>query len=315
MPLRKYTKELCTEVDYALTRAIGDYKLKIHSLKSRVKSSSSFRQKLLLKTYANPMSEMHDIVGVRIVCLFRDDVNKVDEIIRKTFDVVKHDDKEHTSLPEMWKYISVHYDCKFGPEYHGTRYDRIKDLIFEIQVRTILQDAWATVEHYLGYKGEHSIPYELKRDFSALVGLFHVADKTFQQIYNVSQELDGLADSEVKKTPVDLHSSGGLSAESELVINRSTVKALLRQLYEDRAKDRALYPESEYSLFVEELAAVGITQVSELQRLLLEGKEDAERAEAADLPKAGYFIDVGFARLTMDILMPEFRETRKRLRV
>ena len=122
-------KELCMEVDYALTRAIGDYKLKIHSLKSRVKSSSSFRQKLLLKTYANPMSEMHDIVGVRIVCLFRDDVNKVDEIIRKTFDVVKHDDKEHTSLPEMWKYISVHYDCKFGPEYHGARYDRIKDLI------------------------------------------------------------------------------------------------------------------------------------------------------------------------------------------
>ena len=51
---------------------------------------------------------------------------------------------------------------------------------FEIQCRTILQNAWASVSHRLAYKGEASIPEALRKDFHALAGLFYVADKHFE---------------------------------------------------------------------------------------------------------------------------------------
>jgi len=57
--------------------------------------------------------------------------------------------------------------------------EEIKKIPFEIQVRTIAQDAWAAISHYLDYKKKSVIPDQLKRDFHALSGLFYVADTHF----------------------------------------------------------------------------------------------------------------------------------------
>ncbi|MBI4489516.1 MAG: hypothetical protein HY694_10565 [Deltaproteobacteria bacterium] len=53
---------------------------------------------------------------------------------------------------------------------------------FEIQIRTIAQDAWASISHYLDYKKESDIPAQLRRDFYALSGLFYVADRHFAML-------------------------------------------------------------------------------------------------------------------------------------
>ncbi len=57
-------------------------------------------------------------------------------------------------------------------DYKGPRYDTIVGMPFEIQVRTILMDAWANVSHYLAYKSDIDVPINLQRDFYALGGLF-----------------------------------------------------------------------------------------------------------------------------------------------
>ena len=60
--------------------------------------------------------------------------------------------------------------------------DNNKKFLFEIQIRTITQDAWASISHYLDYKNEISIADELKKDFYALSGLFYIADTQFNKI-------------------------------------------------------------------------------------------------------------------------------------
>jgi len=303
------------EVKFALDKALDDKGIKVHSTSSRVKSLESFREKILRKDYADPMTDIHDIVGARVVCLFLDDVQRVEDIIRKNFKVIRYENKERDLPPEMWQYVSVHFDCMFGPTYRGQRYDWIKDQIFEVQLRTILQDAWANVEHYLAYKGTNSIPNELKRDFSALAGLFHVADKGFQQIFNASKEQDKLAGKKVKDLTNRVSGQGKLPVGADVVLDRSTLKAFLEQLYPDRRRAEDV----DYSELVEELVGVGITTLSALQDALQEGKAAGEQDELRHPPmdietlKPGVrYRDVGMVRNTLELLMPHFRELRRR---
>ena len=66
--------------------------------------------------------------------------------------------------------------------YFGARYDEIKSLKCEIQVRTVLQDAWAISSEYLIYKNESSIPFRLKRDLNNASSLLEIAQGIFDTI-------------------------------------------------------------------------------------------------------------------------------------
>ena len=77
--------------------------------------------------------------------------------------------------------MSDHYIVKIPKKCSGARYDSIKSLKCEIQVRTISMHAWGTVSHHLDYKQDVDIPSNLKKDFYALSGIFYVADSLFEQ--------------------------------------------------------------------------------------------------------------------------------------
>jgi putative GTP pyrophosphokinase len=306
-------KKLLGEVDSALTEAIAAQGLKIHHYSSRIKERDSFREKVGRKRYGDPFRDMHDLVGARVVCLFLEDLAKIDKIIRRTFEVMRHEDKTNDSATEVFGYRAIHYDCQILPSQRGRYYEPIKSIIFEIQVRTILQDAWASVEHYLGYKGNNSVPNESKRDFGALVGLFHLADKTFQQIKRASAKLDIDAEATVKEATAKQNAEGAAFATVDVGINRSTVKALLRQLF----PDRRVSDDATYSDFVEELTSADVVGINKLKNLLLVGKVPAEESEAKDPPPSidgepAQFTDVGLGRMAMDCALPGFNEVRFR---
>jgi len=75
----------------------------------------------------------------------------------------------------------MHACISLPNHFRGSRYDPIKSLKCEIQVRTASMHAWATVSHHLDYKQEADIPSELKDDFYALSGVFYIADSLFEQ--------------------------------------------------------------------------------------------------------------------------------------
>lgn len=167
---------------FILSQAISRCGLKIHSLPSRIKSFDSFNDKMKRKKIKNPFEEIHDIIGLRIICLFLDDIQGLSDIIKKAFDVIKEDNILKDAEPHFFGYLGRQFKVKFKDKGSIPDYHKVKDVTFEIQVRTIAQDAWASISHHLDYKHEYGIPNRLERDFYALNGLFYVADTHFEML-------------------------------------------------------------------------------------------------------------------------------------
>lgn len=81
--------------------------------------------------------------------------------------------------PDNFGYMAFHLTAKLKDSQVDHTLDEVKSVPFEVQIRTIAQDAWASISHYLDYKKESEIPARLRRDFHALSGLFYVADVHF----------------------------------------------------------------------------------------------------------------------------------------
>ena len=328
--MRSLFEQLEVAVVYDLKQVLRERELdtQIHGkdvVSSRIKDPESFRKKIANKRYADPLSRTRDLLGIRIVCLYPSVLEDIDKVIRETFTVVHHEDKGKGSEPELWSYSSVHYDCKIPDSWNGKRYDNVKDLVFEIQVRTILQDAWATVEHQLGYNNdEKQIPDELKREFSALAGLFHVADQRFQFIadkmrvraqdvatrlaaqYRLAIEHARHGDVATEEALAVAHKIKELESRSDAILNRGTVKALLHGIYNGR--DRARNPD--YSLLVQDLESADIDSLGAVGRLLLAGDSAAREKEG----ERTRLSDVAFARMALSAASPKFQSRRQRRR-
>ncbi|MEK7290846.1 MAG: hypothetical protein AAB013_02925 [Planctomycetota bacterium] len=171
-------KQLIKTVKFCISQEIQNHKIKYHSLIYRIKPFDSFVEKIRRKDAKEPFQEIMDVVGLRIVCLFHSNVKDIGTIVEKNFEVIEKDDKIDDVDVNIFGYMSLHYKAKLKDV--SSDYKDIKGIPFEIQIRTIAQDAWASISHYLDYKNESAIPIHLKRDFHALSGLFYVADTHFE---------------------------------------------------------------------------------------------------------------------------------------
>lgn len=173
-------KKLAELVEYELSKSIKS--IKTHTISFRIKELSSLLDKVRRKNIEKPFEQIHDIIGFRVVCLFLSDLEEIGKIIRNEFNVFEEDDKVNDTELNIFGYMSLHLKAKLKPSCKSPCGDEIKKIPFEIQVRTIAQDAWASISHYLEYKKKSVIPDQLKRDFHALSGLFYVADTHFSFI-------------------------------------------------------------------------------------------------------------------------------------
>ncbi|MDR1836959.1 MAG: tetratricopeptide repeat protein [Treponema sp.] len=148
----------------------------------RIKDFASFFSKYLrlLKTGLND-PQITDLLGVRIICPFIEDLQITENIINKNFTVIEKENKGHYTFREFG-YESTHFLIKIPVEFIERHGDPGTD-IAEIQIRTILQDAWAEVEHELVYKAEFS-PFDepMKRKLAAVNASLSLADIIFQEI-------------------------------------------------------------------------------------------------------------------------------------
>ena len=148
----------------------------------RIKNFESYFGKylrLLKNGSINP--QIMDLLGIRIICPFIEDLNAAESLIKKEFNVVEVERKGHYTFKEFG-YESTHLLITIPPEIiekHGNPGTEIA----EIQIRTILQDAWAEVEHELVYKAEFS-PFDdpMKRKLAAVNASLSLADIIFQEV-------------------------------------------------------------------------------------------------------------------------------------
>jgi len=130
---------------------------------------------------------MTDLSGARVVYFYPDDLPTIDKLVVDELEVIEKPGFDEMET-DRFGYRAAHYVVRLGRRTSGARYDDLKDKVCEIQVRTVLQDAWANFSHYLAYKHEGQIPDVLKRQINALAGALETADNAFQGIRNARDE-------------------------------------------------------------------------------------------------------------------------------
>jgi ppGpp synthetase/RelA/SpoT-type nucleotidyltranferase len=138
-----------------------------------------------------------DVVGIRVICLYETDIPLVRTIFTENFAILEESDKTQAveSQEGVFGYKGLHLDLKLLANRRDLpEYLRFSDLQFEVQLRTIVQDAWSVLDHKIKYKKK--IPHELKRRINRLAALFELADQEFLNIRDETRELEFKAKAE-----------------------------------------------------------------------------------------------------------------------
>ena len=168
------------------------------TFKSRVKSFKSYYKKLLrirpetLGKQTLPV--LTDMIGIRVICAFLEDLSVVEKQIVDHYKIVEIERKGADRTFYEFGYESTHILIEIPEEFKKDK-KLPEHLICEIQIRTILQDAWAEVEHELVYKSEFS-PFDLplKRKLASMNASLSLADIIFQEIRDYQNKLNSELD-------------------------------------------------------------------------------------------------------------------------
>lgn len=133
----------------------------------------------------NIIDYLSDFVGIRIVCPYLKDTNAIRKELGKYFREVSSTNKtvQIENTDDKFGYKGLHLDLKLNRKYSTKqKYAPYSHIQFELQIRTIIQDAWSILDHKIKYK--KSIPQSLKRRINRLSALFEIADDEFLLIYD-----------------------------------------------------------------------------------------------------------------------------------
>ncbi len=163
----------------AVRRILDDAGINYLTVEGRTKSVESFAQKALRThadgpVYADPLTEITDQIGVRVITYLLSDVQAVADLLGGELPLLSDRDMGQETADEG----------RFGYSSRHLLVGLDGDTPAQVQIRTVLQHAWAEFEHDIRYKG--SIPEEhvpdLDRRFTLAAGLLELADREFSTI-------------------------------------------------------------------------------------------------------------------------------------
>lgn len=293
-------ERLAIEMKFILDSSLASSNIPVHSVTHRVKLPDSFLEKALRKGYKEPLIETQDICGLRIICLFKSDIDRLASLVRSCLEVTSEEDKEHELSVDLFGYMGRHLIVSLPSAYTGPRYNDLKDLKAEIQIRTIAMDAWANISHYLEYKTPEAAPSVLRKDFYALSGLFYLADTHFE-LFFLDQKRSR---EEASKT--DQTIEGLLGQE----VNLDTVIAYIKvsPLSATNPKFRGIPDLGDVSNLVTEILQAGYRTLGDLHRRLLRAEaafEELESDEISDHAADGFSV-VEAIRISLSLVDKRF---------
>lgn len=267
--------ELLSESIYTLLTGILKEKgIELNAIERRVKTEKSLAGKLEKKgDKYHCLTDVTDLVGLRIVTFYTDDVDKVAAIVKKRFDIDWQNSVDKRKLHELtsFGYSSLHYICHLKENQQIVESQSpVVNVPFEIQIRTALQHTWSAIEHDIGYKGAVKLPPEFRRQFSRLAGMLELADDEFSRLRTTMTEYRRQVETLVK--------SGQLS---DVPLSTDSFRSYLELHPFERLNQRIaavnqaeIYPAS-LMTFLPLLESFGMETLDDVQRFIDENSEDA----------------------------------------
>jgi predicted RNase H-like nuclease/ppGpp synthetase/RelA/SpoT-type nucleotidyltranferase len=275
-----------------VTTILDDAGINYLSVTGRAKSVASFAAKAARTldgrpVFADPLREITDTIGLRIITYVHSDVAAVADLLGDQ--VVVHDDRDmgrETASQGRFGYASRHLLVSLDPAQEGLpAYEPLRGRQAQVQIRTVLQHAWAEFEHAIRYKG--TIPAEhvpdLDRRFTLAAGLLELADREFTLIRD-----------RLQATVTDQHPEPDVSDPR---ISGADLATFLAGQYADAGWSRT----DHYAWVSGLLLELGITSLDELAGLL--ASVDSSVIDA----RMAYRYPPGAVRRLDDALLAIFR--------
>ena len=252
-------KKLALKIENILIEIFDSEGISYHMINSRPKEIDSFKKKIAGDKYDDPTNQIQDLAGIRIITYVDDEIKPICDLIENIFDIDSSNSSDKSDELGIDKvgYKSIHYIASLKSDrLKLPEYKQFENLCFEIQIRTILQHAWAEIEHDRNYKFTGKLPHEISRRFKLLAGSLEIADREFN---NISREIDEITQS-VKEETEKGNLNIELNSTSLYQFLKSHFKILLEQGF-------TIEPNSDAELLTE-LNNYGLQTLEDLNNII-----------------------------------------------
>ena len=278
-------EQLADEAYNLLHQALQEQGIYVTALEYRVKTEKSLAGKLELKgAKYKSIDDITDLVGLRVITFYTDEVDKVAAIAKRVFDIDWQESVDKRKLHQLdaFGYNSLHYICRLkeplSPKRPNDQTTKRPNPRFELQMRTALQHVWSTIEHDTGYKGDVKIPREYKRQFSRLAGMMELIDDEFSRLRVVLTDY--------RRQTLALVKNGQLD---DVPLSTETFRGYLELHPFDRLNKRIaavnqaeVFPVSMMS-YLPVLESFGMETIGDVQRFIEENSDDAYQLALSQL--------------------------------
>lgn len=250
--------------------------ISVHLIEGRTKDVASFIEKITRssKSYLDPLRELTDLAGIRLIAYYQDDVDTICSLVRDEFLVLAESGTYEAESPSQFGYSSVHFSVQLSDgRAKLAEWGGLAGLTAEIQVRTVLQHSWAAISHKLQYKREEDIPRTLRRKLSRLSALFEIADDEFlalkQQSHTIATQIGERLSAGDQEIALHQISVAKYMETSETVKRLFDIAANVGYRIE-REYDESDDDSETVSEIIQLAGVIGVRTVSELDRTLAE---------------------------------------------
>lgn len=195
------------EVEEIITKILKLENIPYQSVSHRVKEKESYLNKCKNEKYIDPIKQITDVSGIRIIAYTNQDVTSICRILQNEFQIDESNSENKAEMLDTDKvgYLSVHYILQLSEKRLELPENKLyESLKCEVQVRTLLQHAWAEIEHDRNYKFAGVLPKEIKRRFYLVAGVLELVDFEFDKLSKDIDEYEKSMEEAVSKGDYNL---------------------------------------------------------------------------------------------------------------